>query len=83
MDTTGQRHASAALPPRKQLLLNVELEAGWVPELFWMSKREVPDPIGTRNTAISRFPWRLCCSVAFVFNIIVSDGHICSILLEK
>lgn len=83
MDTTGQRHASAALPPRKQMLLNGELEIGWVPELFWLSKREVSAPIGTRNTAISRFPWRMCRSVAFVFNIIVSDGHVCSILSEK
>ena len=40
MDATGQCHASAALPPRKQMSFNVELEAGWDPELFWTSKRE-------------------------------------------
>jgi len=35
MEVSGQLHASAALPPEKQLLLPIREEAGWAPEPFW------------------------------------------------
>jgi hypothetical protein len=35
MEVSGQLHALATLPPEKELLTLVELEAGWAPELGW------------------------------------------------
>jgi hypothetical protein len=36
MDVSGQLYGPAALPPRKEPLLPIGYEAGWVPEPFWM-----------------------------------------------
>jgi len=54
MEVISQLHASAVLPPRKELPIPLVYEAGWVPELVWtLWRREkissVPLPgIGTR-----------------------------------
>jgi hypothetical protein len=51
MQVSGQLHASASLPPRKETLVPIGYEAGWVPEPVWTRWwREVfLAPTGTRT----------------------------------
>jgi len=54
MEACGQLHAPAALPPRKDPLETIGLEAGWTPETVWTRwwRKKIPSPCWDLNPLI-------------------------------
>jgi hypothetical protein len=54
MEVSGQLQAQAVLPPRKEPLILIDSEAGWVPEPAWTlwNIEKSLAPAGNRTPAI-------------------------------
>jgi hypothetical protein len=54
-DMSGQLHVPAALPPKKELLVPIEYEAGWASEPFWTRWWREKFPAPAENRTLERW----------------------------
>jgi hypothetical protein len=60
MEVSGQPHASAVLPPRKEVPVPIGYDTIWAPEPVWMLwSRENLSTAGNRTPAVKLVAYRL------------------------